>query len=147
MSENSNGRVYDEANITVPEESGLAGKMMYSVNRAGFTTKHTMVMRDSTEFEEARKYLILSSDIMIPTHTLFGNIVFQNGPIKEVGVNGCHIEDLILICVDRLCYFQSTQYSCEENAAAINSLMDAIQHLRTRTAGREMRGVEGISEV
>lgn len=147
MSENNNGHVYDETNVTVPDESGLADKMMYLVNRTGFTTKHTMVMRDSTEFEEARKYEILSSDITAPSHTVFGSIAFQNGPIKEVGVNGCHIEDLILICVDRLCYFQSTEYSCEENAAAINSLMDAVQHLRSRTAGKEMRGVEGTSEV
>lgn len=37
-------------------------------------------------------------------HTCF--IGFQNGPIKEVGVNGVTQEALIAICIDRLRSFQ-----------------------------------------
>ena len=39
-------------------------------------------------------------------------IEFQNGPVKEKGVNGIHNEDLIAIVIDRLAGFQS---GCESD--------------------------------
>ena len=71
---------------------------------------------------------------------------FQNGPIKEAGVNGCHQEDLIAIVLDRLHHFQAGDYSCRENALAITKLEEALHWLRHRTNAREARGVEGTSE-
>lgn len=72
-------------------------------------------------------------------------INFQNGPIKENGVNGCHNEDLIAIVIDRLQCFQAGEYSCRENALAITKLEEALLWLRKRTMDREDRGVEGTS--
>ena len=74
-------------------------------------------------------------------------IKFQNGPIKEAGVNGVMNEDLIAIVIDRLNGFQSGDYACEENKRALAHLQDALVWLNKRTGGREHRGVEGTNTV
>ena len=76
-----------------------------------------------------------------------GNIKFQEGPIKEAGVNGVMNEDLIAIVIDRMQGFQSGQYKCRENAVALTKLEEALMWLRKRTQDREDRGVEGTSTV
>lgn len=78
---------------------------------------------------------------------VFASIRFQNGPIKESGINGCHNEDLIAIVIDRLRSFQTGQFSCRENALAITKLEEALMWLNKRTADRVARGVEGTNEV
>jgi hypothetical protein len=72
---------------------------------------------------------------------------FQKGPIKEYGVNGITHEALISICVDRLKGFQSSEYSCRENAIALTKLEEAMLWLNKRTNKRIKRGVEGTHEV
>lgn len=73
-------------------------------------------------------------------------ISFQNGPIKEAGVNGCHHEDLLAIVIDRLQHFQAGEYKCRENAIALTKLEEAMHWLNHRTAARMKRGVEGTHE-
>lgn len=73
----------------------------------------------------------------------FAAVGFQNGAIKEAGVNGCFNEDLIAIVIDRLQGFQSGEFKCRENALAITKLEEALHWLNHRTAEREARGVEG----
>lgn len=75
-----------------------------------------------------------------PAHAI---IHFQNGPIKEAGVNGCHHEDLLAIVIDRLRAFQAGQYACRENALALTKIEEALHWLNHRTAERQRRGVEG----
>jgi hypothetical protein len=70
-------------------------------------------------------------------------IIFQNGPIKEAGVNGVMNEDLIAIVIDRMRGFQSGEYACRDNALALTKLEEALMWLRNRTNEREDRGVEG----
>ena len=43
-------------------------------------------------------------------------VLFQNGPINEVGVNGVTHEALLAILADRLRGFQAGRYACAENA-------------------------------
>lgn len=74
-------------------------------------------------------------------------ILFQNGPIKEAGVNGITHEVLLAIVADRLRSFQEGPYACEENEKALDSIADAMNWLHKRTLGREKRGVEGTHEV
>ena len=74
-------------------------------------------------------------------------IKFQDGPIKECGVNGVMNEDLIAMVIKRLEYFQSTEFKCRENAVAITKLEEALMWLRKRTIDRENRGVEGTHTV
>lgn len=73
-------------------------------------------------------------------------IVFQAGPRKVVGVNGCQVEDLLEIALTRLRGFQARPFPCPENAAAIQHLVEALAALRERTAKRQAQGVEGQSE-
>jgi len=77
----------------------------------------------------------------------FGHVQFQNGPVKEFGVNGCHNEDLLAIVVDRLRDFQAGDFSCRENMLAIEKIQEALHWLNHRTSGRISRGVEGTNEV
>lgn len=70
-------------------------------------------------------------------------IHFQEGPIKECGVNGVCNEDLIAMVITRLEHYQKSEFSCRDNAVAITKLEEALLWLRKRTMGRERRGVEG----
>jgi len=70
-------------------------------------------------------------------------IHFQEGPIKESGVNGVMNEDLIAMVICRLEHFNQSDFRCRENAMAITKLEEALLWLRKRTMGREHRGVEG----
>lgn len=73
-------------------------------------------------------------------------IVFQNGPIQEVGVNGISGEALLAVVIDRLRSFQAGQYSCRENAIALTHCEDALMWLQKCTRERLARGVEGTNQ-
>lgn len=72
-------------------------------------------------------------------------ILFQNGPVKECGVNGIHNEDLLCILIDRLEGFQRGEHASIENYHALNNLKAALAHLAARTKRRIGAGVEGTS--
>lgn len=73
------------------------------------------------------------------------DILFQNGPVKEHGVNGISIESLLAICIDRLEGFQSGAYANGYNQVALNNCREALNSLKQRTKDRQRRGVEGTS--
>lgn len=70
-------------------------------------------------------------------------VLFQNGPIGEVGVNGLTHEALLAIIIDRMSAFQKGPYSCRENALALTKLEEAQHWLLHRTRERMARDVEG----
>ena len=70
-------------------------------------------------------------------------VKFQNGPIKEHGVNGISGEVLLAIVRDRLECFQAGQYACETNQRALEHVVAAMDALASRTRERVERGVEG----
>ena len=93
-------------------------------------------------------YQILSADEGPGTpRAMFCEVNFQNGPIKEAGVNGVHNEDLLAIVLDRLVGFQSGRYNCSENSKAIVAIREAMCCLNDRTKERERRGVEGTNTI
>lgn len=73
------------------------------------------------------------------------SISFQNGPVKERGVNGISQEALLAIVIDRLRSFQAGPYSCKDNAVALTHVETALLWLQKRTRDRMARGVEGTS--
>lgn len=73
-------------------------------------------------------------------------ILFQNGPIKEAGVNGITQEALLAIVIDRLRSFQAGPFSCRENAIALTHCEEALMWLQRRTVERIKRGVEGTNQ-
>ena len=95
------------------------------------------------------KYRIVGSMAIPPDNVsgkILANISFQNGPIKEAGVNGVMNEDLLAILIDRMRGFQSGDYACDANKHALYYLENALTALRERTDEREARGVEGTHE-
>lgn len=79
--------------------------------------------------------------------SIYACVNFQNGAIKENGVNGCCNEDLLAIVIDRLQGFQSGDFKCRENAIALTHIETALIWLNKRTADRSSRGVEGTSNI
>lgn len=80
-------------------------------------------------------------------HEVVGIVHFQEGPIKENGVNGVANEDLLGMVLCRLESFQKSEYKCRENAEAIKCLEKTLGWLRKRTNARIARKVEGTSKV
>lgn len=78
---------------------------------------------------------------------LLCGISFQNGPIKEAGVNGVTHEALLAILIDRMEGFQAGPFASEDNARALTHLKAALGSLQNRTRARMARGVEGTHTV
>ena len=78
---------------------------------------------------------------------LLAEINFQEGPIKENGINGIANEDLIAMVICRLEGFQKSEFKSRDNACAITKLEEALLWLRKRTLNRVNRKVEGTSIV
>lgn len=69
----------------------------------------------------------------------------QNGPIKEVGVNGCQVDTLIeaaKLIIEGL----NKNFPCRENAMVITKLDEALMWSNKRKSDREKRGVEGLNK-
>ncbi len=69
-------------------------------------------------------------------------IDFQEGPVKEKGVNGCQNEDLLKILIQRTKILNKA-FPCRENALAITKMQEALFWFQHRTANRIEQGVEG----
>lgn len=74
-------------------------------------------------------------------------ILFQNGPINEVGVNGVTHEVLLAILIDRMEGFQAGPYASHDNQEALDAMRVAQTALQRRTLARMARGVEGTHTV
>lgn len=78
-----------------------------------------------------------------PEFSDFIHIKLQKGPINEVGVNGCGVEDVIEWCIDTLRTWNDGPMRCRENSLAITSLEEAGNWLTRRHINRMRQGVEG----
>ncbi len=85
------------------------------------------------------------SDVSAENIPSWETICFQNGPIKEAGVNGLTGEALIAIEIDRLRSFQAGPFACRENAIALTHFEEGLMWLQRRTVARIKRGVEGTN--
>lgn len=68
----------------------------------------------------------------------------QKGPIKEVGKNGCQVDELVAVAL-RIITKLNNQFPCKENESAMSHLAQALSDLEDRRKDRELRGVEGRS--
>ncbi len=73
-------------------------------------------------------------------------ILFHNGPINEVGVNGLTHEALLAILIDRMEGFQAGPYASTDNQDALDAMRTAHAALQRRTLARMARGVEGTHQ-
>lgn len=104
------------------------------------TTKYTKILvEEEYSYNAPHNFKVLKAE----DSTELCNIHFQEGPIKECGVNGVNNEDLINMVICRLNGFQNSEFNCRENALAITKLEEALLWLRKRTIRREQEGKEG----
>lgn len=68
----------------------------------------------------------------------------QNGPVKEVGINGCQV-DTVIETAKLILEGLNKNFPCRENSIAITKLDEAVMWLKKRKADREKRGVEGFN--
>ena len=109
--------------------------------------KHPEMFNESGQMD----YKMFEKEIR-PTHPIQirhdkNSISFtiQNGPIKEVGVNGCQVDTLIEAVI-RILSGLNTKFPCHENVSTINYLCMALAQLKARKKDRKERGVEGESK-
>lgn len=117
------------------------------------TTKYTKVLEESEyQYNAPHTFRVIkaleeTSEEHKGENLVLAEIHFQEGPIKECGVNGVMNEDLLVMVIRRLECFQNSEFKCRENACAITKLEEALLWLRKRTMGRENRSVEGTHTV
>ena len=73
------------------------------------------------------------------------NIKFQAGPMKQVGKNGCSIEDVLRVTRARIRVLDAL-LPCSYNKLAASAINQALMELELRTADRVAREVEGTVE-
>ena len=71
----------------------------------------------------------------------FVRVVFQSGFPKDVGINGCRVEDVVQLAMERLDEYQDGPLGCEENEQAIQGLKFALRALEDRRRSRADQGV------
>jgi hypothetical protein len=85
-------------------------------------------------------------DIVINEHCKIENSILtcqlQNGPIKEFGINGCQIDDILSLSFEIINHFND-RFPCVENVKCLEHLHLSIDALLERKKNRELRGVEG----
>lgn len=74
------------------------------------------------------------------------SFTLQNQPIKECGVNGCQVDELIETAKIILAGLNA-KFPCRENSLAITHLDEALHWLTHRRNDREKRNVEGKSQL
>lgn len=102
-------------------------------------TLHTKIEKGDIEFNSPNEYRIIHRD----TGLLANIIRFQKGPVKEQGLNGIFIEDLLLIVKDQLEHFQDSDFSCVENEDTLFHVRNALHATRSRQYDRSLNNKQG----
>ena len=97
---------------------------------------------DWNAVDEDRK----SRPIVIDNKNNIISFRIQNGPIKEVGVNGCQVDTLISVA-ETIILGLNGCFPCKENEEALQHLRAAVKALDERRVDREKRKVEGLNHV
>ncbi len=75
------------------------------------------------------------------------SISWQDGPLgrgdERKPPNGAFVEDVLYACLDRLRFYEDSEFACAENADAITRIAEALNRLDDRTRRRIAAGVEG----
>lgn len=107
------------------------------------TTENTRVYydEDSINYNAPNRYIVVD----VHTGQVLCTVDFQNGPTKEVALNGIFNEDLINMVLDRIKCFNSGDMACKENEEAITKLEEALMWLRHRSNRRKLENTYGTS--
>jgi hypothetical protein len=86
----------------------------------------------------------IETHVVVDTKNNRLHFQIQNGPIKENGVNGCQVTDILKVCA-HIFKGLNAKFPCKENAMTITKLQEAIMWQEERTKDREARCVEGTN--
>lgn len=91
------------------------------------------------------KYIVESGNVVngCPSKVEFN---IQTGPIKEVGVNGVQIDEVVRWAKEKIEGFNSA-FPSRENSIVLTKLDEALLWLLKRKLDREARGVEGQNKL
>lgn len=76
-------------------------------------------------------------------------IAWQSGPMKdsasgeEFPRNGAFVMDVILAAIQRIAFYQQSEFECEENEEALIHLHEAVNALQRRIDRRTAAGIQG----
>lgn len=138
-----NSHIVNPANdrlcITVLDEPGPGGaNHLYMISGFDTSTNPAKLIADD----------ITGGNMDLPVaHMDAVPLIFQNGAIGDVGVNGITHEALLAILIDRLESFQTGPYKSNYNADALYHLQAAMHVLHRCTRDRMAQGIEGTTAV
>lgn len=138
-----NSHIVNPANdrlcITVLDEPGAGGaNHLYMISGFDTSTNPAKLIADEMDGEPVD--LAIKQSGAVP-------LIFQNGAIGEVGLNGITHEALLAILIDRLESFQTGPYKSNYNADALYHLQAAMHVLHRQTRDRMVQGIEGTMAV
>ena len=92
------------------------------------------------------KLVALGRNIVVNHASNFVGFRIQNGPIKEMGVNGCQIDHVLAFTLTFLKCLNAENPNAHSKAA-IKHIELAMFALRERARGIEKRAVEGLGKL
>lgn len=104
-----------------------------------------LVAQKEDGFDDVKSYISQEKHIIVDHIQNVVAFRIQNGPIKEVGKNGCQVTDVIAVA-KRILEELNKKFPCRENAMTITHLDEALLWQIKRTMDRQNRGVEGHSK-
>lgn len=106
---------------------------------------HGIALKDEGEQQMENKFIEEVGWPQVHGEPSSVKFTIQSGPIKEVGVNGCQIDDVIQWVKQTIEGFNQ-QFPCRENSMVITKLDEALLWSAKRKTDREKRSVEGTSQ-
>jgi len=113
------------------------------------TTPKEQEMLDATPAHVTRSLRHLRGSECVASRDLDDPVIaidFQLGPVKETGINGCQLADVLDVLIARLEGFQRGPFACVENTATLSFLHGAKRSEAARTARRKAAGTEGTNQ-
>ena len=86
----------------------------------------------------------MSTQSNLPGETVerpFLRVTWQKGLPTEAGVNGCRVDDVVALALEKLQAYQAGPLACEENEDALAGLKHALDALDARRRRRVEQGV------
>ena len=118
-------------------------KAMYDeVNPSGERQDGVDFSKES--FEDYINRLKVNHFIVVDDDTNTISFKIQQGPIKEKGLNGCQLTDLVVVA-NHMVTELSKNHPCAENDLTTMYWEKGLQAQADRTKDRETRNVEGTS--
>lgn len=135
----NNGKIFIDSNHTTlygPESNNE-----YEIIHRSFPSKLTKIFCNNpmTTHNNAPQHFTVRN---IENNNVVGEVVFKDESLKKI--NGLADEELILIVIARLRYFQRSKYACTENESAICSLTSALYALKASINKRKHMSIEDI---